>query len=47
MIDVCQCSETRGIGVQRRRTYCVKELVVVVVVVVVMVATIGTAVAPS
>ena len=25
MIAVCQCSETYGIGVQRRRAYCVKE----------------------
>ena len=47
MIAVCQCSETCGIGVQRRRAYCVKEPVVVVAeVVVVMVVAIG-AVAPS
>ena len=25
LIAVCQCSETCGIGVQRRRAYCVKE----------------------
>ena len=52
LIAVCQFSETCGIGVQRRRAYCLKEPVVVVVmmvvvVMVVMVATIGTAVAPS